>query len=126
MQLRAACAQLGYHLDEATLDQIFAGADRDKSNSLNVHEFLAVLAILHTLKASRGSLLLPSWWPCLAAGCVQSCVVKCLAAAACCACPPAALPCAASSSSCTLLAPTHFTIGTALLFPRSVKVNGEN
>ncbi|EFN58563.1 hypothetical protein CHLNCDRAFT_140699 [Chlorella variabilis] len=49
-QLRPACASLGYHLDEATLHSIFAGADMDGSRTLNVHEFLATMAIVHSLR----------------------------------------------------------------------------
>lgn len=49
-QLRLACTQLGYHADDASLQRIFAGADMDGSRSLNAHEFIAVLAILHILK----------------------------------------------------------------------------
>lgn len=39
-----------YHLDDASLARIFASTDLDGSQSLNVHEFLATLAILHILK----------------------------------------------------------------------------
>ncbi|KAL4457687.1 hypothetical protein ABPG75_012552 [Micractinium tetrahymenae] len=53
-QLRTACTQLGYHADDASLQRIFASADIDGSRSLNVHEFLAVLAILHILKGPEG------------------------------------------------------------------------
>ena len=52
-QLRPACASLGYHLDEATLHSIFAGADMDGSRTLNVHEFLATMAIVHSLRVSQ-------------------------------------------------------------------------
>jgi Ca2+-binding EF-hand superfamily protein len=49
-QMRGACAQLGYHLDDAAFDRIFGAADMDHSSTLNQHEFVAVLAILHILK----------------------------------------------------------------------------
>ena len=49
-RLRDACSTLGYTLDAATLDKIFVSADMDASNTLNQHEFLVVLAILHILK----------------------------------------------------------------------------
>jgi hypothetical protein len=53
-QLRGACTQLGYHLDDDSLARIFDGTDLDGTRSLNPHEFLATMAILHCLKA-RGA-----------------------------------------------------------------------
>lgn len=46
---------MGYALDDASLRTILAGVDLDASATLNVHEFLATLAILHVLKAR------PAW-----------------------------------------------------------------
>lgn len=86
--------QLGYHADDALLQRIFAGADADGSRSLNVHEFLAVLAILHILKArppppprrlghgmqpslrTAGMRCVPAvaLFPCTATGCALLCV----------------------------------------------------
>lgn len=50
-QLQEACRTLGYNLDDASLATIFDGTDIDGSRALNVHEFLATMAILHILKA---------------------------------------------------------------------------
>lgn len=50
LQLREACTQLGYNLDDDTLTRIFTSADVDGSSSLNADEFVVVLAILHILK----------------------------------------------------------------------------
>lgn len=57
--------QLGYHADDASLQRIFAGADMDGSRSLNAHEFIAVLAILHILKARPCPFSIPvhTWGP---------------------------------------------------------------
>ena len=33
-QMRGACAQLGYHLDDATFQRIFGAADMDHSSTL--------------------------------------------------------------------------------------------
>lgn len=49
-QLQEACRTLGYNLDDASLATIFDGTDIDGSRALNVHEFLATMAILHILK----------------------------------------------------------------------------
>jgi hypothetical protein len=55
-QLQDAFASLGYHLDDATLALIFHGVHEEDhaSHSLNVHEFLATVAILHMLDKVGG------------------------------------------------------------------------
>ena len=50
VELRDACARLGYHLDEELLRTVFARVDEDHSSGLNVHEFLVLLCLVHILK----------------------------------------------------------------------------
>jgi hypothetical protein len=88
-RLRDACSTLGYTLDAATLDKIFVSADMDASNTLNQHEFLVVLAILHILKV--GAILLG----CTAALHCWDALLHCTAA----------LHCIAALHCCTALLP---------------------
>lgn len=52
-QLRAGARKLGYAVDDDVLESAFVSADLDRSSTINVDEFVVILAILHLLKGPR-------------------------------------------------------------------------
>lgn len=49
-QLRTGAARLGYEVDPQLLESAFVSTDVDRSSTINVDEFIVVLAILHLLQ----------------------------------------------------------------------------
>lgn len=49
-QMRAGAAQLGYTVDPDLLESAFVSADVDRNSTINVDEFIVVLAILHLIR----------------------------------------------------------------------------
>lgn len=53
-QLRAGAKRLGYEVDEELLESAFVSTDADRNSTINVDEFIVVLATLHLVRGPQG------------------------------------------------------------------------